>query len=49
MLTAKPGDTVANLAGQMAIENNPEDLLRILNGWLPDERIRAGQQFKVVQ
>jgi predicted Zn-dependent protease len=49
VLTAKPGDTVANLAGQMAIENNPEDLLRILNGWLPDERIRAGQQFKVVQ
>jgi predicted Zn-dependent protease len=48
IITARSGDTVKSLAGQMRAVNRPEELLLALNGLLPGDPIIAGQRYKLV-
>ena len=42
------GDSVASLAGRMAMPDHKEDWFRTLNGLKPGEQVQAGQMVKIV-
>jgi predicted Zn-dependent protease len=42
------GDTVERLAGRMAISDRPLERFRVLNGLGPNDRVKAGDDVKIV-
>jgi len=48
VVTVRPGDSVASLARRMETGGDPEELFRILNALGADERVRAGDQVKLI-
>ncbi|HEX2764067.1 MAG TPA: M48 family metalloprotease [Allosphingosinicella sp.] len=48
VVTVRPGDTVASLAGRMAYNDYKEERFRVLNGLASNATLRAGQKVKVV-
>jgi predicted Zn-dependent protease len=44
-----PGGLIDRAAPDGQTISDPEQQLRILNGWLPGDRIRPGQAFKIVE
>nr|MBA3235305.1 hypothetical protein [Chloroflexota bacterium] len=49
IVTARPGDTVASLAGGMNVDGFHEERFRVLNALAPGEPVRPGQQVKIVR
>ena len=45
---SRPGDTVERLASRMATTDRPVERFRILNGLGPGDRVRPGDQVKIV-
>jgi predicted Zn-dependent protease len=41
-------DSFSTIAGQSAIDNNAEDILRLLNGAYPDGKAKSGQSLKTI-
>lgn len=48
IVTAGPGDTVETIAGRMAFADHQVERFRALNGMSPADRLRPGQQVKIV-
>ncbi len=48
VITVESGDTVERLASRMAITDRAVDRFRLLNGLAPGERLKPGDQVKVV-
>ncbi|MEI7803735.1 MAG: M48 family metalloprotease [Hyphomicrobiales bacterium] len=48
VVTAGPGDTVEKLAARMAIHHLPAERFRVLNGLAAHERLKPGDQVKLV-
>jgi predicted Zn-dependent protease len=48
IVTVKPGDTVERLASRMALIDRQVERFRVLNGLEPGERLKAGEQVKIV-
>lgn len=48
VVVARSGDTVASLAGRMAYDRGQEARFRVLNGLGSNDRVEAGQSYKVV-
>ena len=48
VVTARPGDSVASLARRMETGGDREALLRTINALGPGDRIRAGDQVKLI-
>jgi len=48
IVTARPGDSVTSLASRMIHSEFQVDRFRVLNGLGPQDRISAGERFKVV-
>ncbi|MGD1887525.1 MAG: M48 family metalloprotease [Cohaesibacteraceae bacterium] len=48
VVTARSGDSVASLARRMEAGGDQEALLRIINALGPNDRIRAGDQIKLI-
>ena len=48
IVTVADGDTVERLAAQMAITDRPLDRFRLLNGLSPSDRVKPGDQVKIV-
>ncbi|HXV23646.1 MAG TPA: M48 family metalloprotease [Alphaproteobacteria bacterium] len=49
VVTVGSGDTVASLAGRMAVDDLAEERFRLLNGLEGDERLERGQKVKIIQ
>lgn len=48
VVTVETGDTVERMAGRMAITDRAVERFRLLNGLAPGERLKPGDQVKVV-
>jgi len=48
VVTVAEGDTVERLAGRMAISDRPLERFRVLNGLGPNDRVKAGDDVKIV-
>ena len=48
VVRAKPGDSKASLARQMAVEGLPELQFEVLNGLEPEERLAGGELVKLI-
>ena len=48
IVTVKPGDTVERLASRMAMIDRQVDRFRVLNGLEPGDRLKPGDQVKIV-
>lgn len=48
VVTVGSGDTVASLAGRMAVDRFREETFRVLNGLGPNDTVRPGQRVKLV-
>jgi predicted Zn-dependent protease len=48
IVTVKAGDTVEGLAHRMALIDRQAERFRVLNGLEPGERLKAGEQVKIV-
>jgi predicted Zn-dependent protease len=48
VVTVRPGDTVAGLAGRMPFASLREERFRTLNGMGPKDGLRAGQMVKII-
>lgn len=48
LVAARPGDTVATLAGKMAFPSYREERFRVLNGLMGGEGVATGRMYKVV-
>ena len=48
IVTVADGDTVERLAAQMAITDRPVERFRLLNGLSPSDRVKPGDQVKIV-
>src|SRR5262245_14421743 len=48
IVTVRPGDTVERLASRMALIDRQVERFRVLNGLEPGERLKAGEQVKIV-
>ena len=48
IVTAKSGDTAESLAGRMAFDDLKLERFRTLNALVPGERLKPGQQYKIV-
>jgi predicted Zn-dependent protease len=48
VVTVEAADTVERLAGRMATSDRPLERFRILNGLGPGDRVKAGDQVKIV-
>jgi predicted Zn-dependent protease len=49
IIEAEPGDNFASLATRSAIENEAENILRLLNGAFPDGSVATSQKLKVIE
>jgi len=49
LITAKPGTTMAGLAGDSALTQDAESQLRLLNDLYPAGEPKPGQRLKIVQ
>ena len=49
VVTVRPGDTVASLAGRMSVGEFQEERFRVLNALGPGETVQPGQQVKIVR
>ena len=49
IIEAEPGDNFASLATRSAIENEAENILRLLNGAFPDGTVATSQKLKVIE
>ncbi len=48
IVTVEPGDTVERLASRMATSDRALERFRVLNGLAPGDRVKAGDQVKMV-
>jgi predicted Zn-dependent protease len=48
IITVKPGETVEGLARRMALIDRQAERFRVLNGLEPGDRLKAGEQVKIV-
>jgi predicted Zn-dependent protease len=48
IMTVAPGDTIERLAGRMAVTDRALERFRVLNGLAPGDRIKPGDQVKMV-
>jgi predicted Zn-dependent protease len=48
IVTVRPGDTIERLASRMALIDRQAERFRVLNGLEPGERLKAGDQVKIV-
>jgi predicted Zn-dependent protease len=48
IVSVAPGDTVERLAGRMAVSDRALERLRVLNGLSPGDRVKPGDQVKMV-
>ena len=48
IVTVEPGDTVERLASRMATTDRALERFRVLNGLAPGDRVKAGDQVKIV-
>ena len=48
IVTVAEGDTVERLAARMAITDRPLERFRVLNGLAPSDRVKPGDQVKIV-
>ena len=48
VITARPGDTVATLAGRMLGTDRKLDLFRLINAMTATSTVRAGEKFKII-
>jgi predicted Zn-dependent protease len=48
IMTVAPGDTVDRLASRMAVTDRQIERFRVLNGLAPGDRIKPGDQVKMV-
>ncbi len=49
VVTVQPGDTVRDLARRMNVDGYHLERFRVLNGLAPGERVRPGEQVKLVR
>jgi predicted Zn-dependent protease len=48
VVTVGEDDTVEGLAARMAIHDRPVDRFRVLNGLAPGDRVKLGDEVKIV-
>ncbi len=48
IVTVRPGDTIERLASRMALIDRQVERFRVLNGLEPGERLKPGEQVKIV-
>jgi predicted Zn-dependent protease len=48
VVTARPGDTVASLAGRMMGTDRKLDLFRLINAMTPTSTVKPGEKFKII-
>ena len=48
LVTVADGDSVEGLASRMAISDRPLERFRVLNGLEPGERLKTGEQVKII-
>ncbi|MDD9841185.1 MAG: M48 family metalloprotease, partial [Alphaproteobacteria bacterium] len=48
IIEVQPQDTVASLVARMQVSALPEQHFRILNNYMPDDKVRPGQKVKLV-
>jgi predicted Zn-dependent protease len=48
IITVKAGDTIERLASRMALIDRQAERFRVLNGLEPGERLKAGEQVKII-
>ncbi len=48
VVTVGPGDTVDRLASRMAVADRPIERFRVLNGLEPGDRLKSGNEVKIV-
>jgi predicted Zn-dependent protease len=48
VVTVEEGDTVERLASRMAITDRPVERFRVLNGMAPNDKLKPGEEVKIV-
>jgi predicted Zn-dependent protease len=47
-VTVRAGDTIEKLASRMALIDRQAERFRVLNGLEPGERLKTGEQVKII-